>query len=81
MNSYLRGPRLLMLLVLACFLMLASPAGAATSTSTSTSNRQAYPTNPVTKPDGSRWRVGYLQSGDYRDYPLTWSRAWKSLAG
>lgn len=67
MNSYLRAPGLLMLILLACFLVLAGPTDAATGTS----NRQAYPTDPITKPDGSRWRIGYLQSGDYRDYPLT----------
>lgn len=30
-----------------------------------------YPTTPVTAEDGRRWRVAYVESGDYVDYPLT----------
>ncbi len=30
-----------------------------------------FPTDPVAKPDGARWRLGYVESGDYNDYPLT----------
>lgn len=32
---------------------------------------QPVPTTPAAKPDGSRWRLGYVESGDYADYPLT----------
>src|SRR3546814_333460 len=30
-----------------------------------------FPTTPVAKPDGKRWRLGYVESGDYDQYPLT----------
>ncbi|MFA5662653.1 ABC transporter substrate binding protein [Castellaniella sp.] len=30
-----------------------------------------YPTTPVRKPDGSPWRIGYLESGEYAEYPRT----------
>lgn len=32
---------------------------------------QLFMTTPISKPDGSRWRVGYLESGNYSEYPLT----------
>lgn len=60
-------------LTLFTFLLLmfgATPQGAAQST-IATLPQQAWPTSPVAKPDGTRWRIGYLQSGDYADYPLT----------
>lgn len=34
-------------------------------------HQQAYATSPKAKADGTRWRIGYVQSGDYADYPLT----------
>lgn len=30
-----------------------------------------YDTAPVAHEDGRRWRIGYVESGDYVDYPLT----------
>ncbi|MFA7437213.1 ABC transporter substrate-binding protein [Castellaniella sp.] len=30
-----------------------------------------YPTTPIHRPDGSPWRLGYLESGDYAEYPRT----------
>lgn len=32
---------------------------------------QPFPTTPVTKPDGQRWRLGYVESGLFSEYPLT----------
>lgn len=32
---------------------------------------KVFPTTPVTKADGSRWRIGYVEGGDYNQYPLT----------
>lgn len=29
---------------------------------------QVFPTTPHDKPDGSAWRIGYVESGDYPDY-------------
>ena len=29
-----------------------------------------YPTTPTKKPDGSKWRLGYLEGGYYPDYPI-----------
>ena len=29
---------------------------------------QGYKTTPTTKPDGSKWRIAYIQGGDYKDY-------------
>ncbi|EFV83131.1 exported protein [Achromobacter xylosoxidans C54] len=30
-----------------------------------------FPTKPVTRPDGRKWRIGYFESGDYSEYPRT----------
>ncbi len=30
-----------------------------------------YPTTPVAPADSDRWRIGYVESGDYVEYPLT----------
>src|SRR3546814_12312862 len=32
---------------------------------------QVFKTTPVNKPDGSRWRIGYVESGEYSEYPAT----------
>ncbi|MBB5214731.1 ABC transporter substrate-binding protein [Parapusillimonas granuli] len=32
---------------------------------------QVFMTSPVGKPDGSRWRLGYVESGEYSEYPRT----------
>ncbi|TSH95129.1 hypothetical protein FOZ76_11620 [Verticiella sediminum] len=29
-----------------------------------------FPVTPVARPDGAPWRLGYLQGGDYADYPV-----------
>lgn len=29
---------------------------------------QDYPTTPTTRPDGKKWRIGYLEGGQYNDY-------------
>ena len=31
---------------------------------------RVFPVTPTRKPDGARWRLGYLQGGDYGDYPI-----------
>ncbi|MFY0478461.1 ABC transporter substrate binding protein [Achromobacter marplatensis] len=43
---------------------LASLAAGATAAS-------ALTQRPQSKPDGERWRIGYVQSGDYAEYPRT----------
>ncbi|MFW7341082.1 ABC transporter substrate binding protein [Pollutimonas sp. H1-120] len=30
-----------------------------------------FPTAPIAKPDGRRWRIGYVDGGEYAEYPLT----------
>ncbi|MDR2786751.1 MAG: hypothetical protein LBD06_00045 [Candidatus Accumulibacter sp.] len=30
-----------------------------------------FPTTPKPRPDGGKWRIGYYESGDYVEYPLT----------
>ncbi|WP_353150608.1 ABC transporter substrate binding protein [Pollutimonas bauzanensis] len=32
---------------------------------------QVFPTTPISKPGGAKWRIAYVESGDYADYPLT----------
>ncbi|CUJ46265.1 ABC-type uncharacterized transport system%2C periplasmic component [Achromobacter xylosoxidans] len=32
---------------------------------------QVFPTKPVMRPDGRKWRIGYFESGDYSEYPRT----------
>lgn len=34
-------------------------------------DRAVFPTTPRLKPDGGKWRLGYLESGDYSEYPDT----------
>src|SRR3546814_13860219 len=67
---------------LSCFLVAAGlfifpapntqAAPAATATATATAGpASVFPTTPVQKPDGKRWRLGYVESGAYDQYPLT----------
>ena len=49
-------------------------AGAAPSPTAATSAAaapQVFPTKPVARPDGGKWRIGYFESGDYSEYPRT----------
>lgn len=64
--------RHLMPVLLALASLLASPVLHALAANTPPSQQaQVFPTTPVAKPDGSRWHIGYVESGDYADYPLT----------
>ncbi|MEI2416354.1 ABC transporter substrate binding protein [Orrella sp. JC864] len=62
-------------LALACTL-LAVPAAqaqalpAATAQADGAAAPRVFPVAPVRKPDGSPWQLGYLQGGDYTDYPV-----------
>lgn len=47
----------------------AGSAGAAAPADAQT--RQVFPTTPVAKPGGGKWRIGYFESGDYSEYPRT----------
>ncbi|NYT58036.1 hypothetical protein H0A65_03765 [Alcaligenaceae bacterium] len=50
----------------------ASAAGAAApGLSTPETGAQLFHTTPVTKSDNARWRIGYVESGEYADYPAT----------
>ncbi|MGE8658769.1 MAG: ABC transporter substrate-binding protein [Achromobacter sp.] len=46
----------------------AAPAPAAASAAAAP---QVFPTKPVPRPDGRKWRIGYFESGDYSEYPRT----------
>lgn len=63
--------RILSLLCLAIWLLVSPAPRAATAGAPTTQKSQVFPTTPVTRPDGKRWRIGYVESGDYADYPLT----------
>ena len=40
---------------------------------------KVFPTTPTLRPDGKRWRIGYVESGIYGDYPLTLGEIVKGL--
>lgn len=65
--------RLICLLLSTCLPWLcgAQPAAADDAPAAAAPARQVFPTTPVTKPDGSKWRIGYFESGDYSEYPRT----------
>ncbi|MGB6102929.1 MAG: ABC transporter substrate binding protein [Pusillimonas sp.] len=33
--------------------------------------QQVFKTTPINKSDGARWRIGYVESGEYAEYPAT----------
>lgn len=43
---------------------------ASATTAPEAAGPRVFPTTPLRKPDGQRWRLGYLQGGDYADYPV-----------
>lgn len=45
------------------------PAGARNTASDGAG--KVFQTTPVAKADGSKWRIGYVESGEYSEYPLT----------
>lgn len=64
--------RRLMLVLLAAASLLVSPLSQAQATPDAASQpAQVFSTSPVSKPGGAKWRIGYVESGDYADYPLT----------
>lgn len=62
MKAFLRS---LALAVLVLSLFSASLAHAA-----ATKSDEDYPTTPTTKSDGSKWRLGYMEGGQYHDYQM-----------
>lgn len=49
-----------------------APLGTATASAAAPDTQaQVFKTTPIKKPDGSRWRLGYVESGEYPDYPAT----------
>lgn len=67
---------LLSLALLAPAASLAQAAAAAPTAGVATAappaaTPQVFPTKPVTRPDGRKWRIGYFESGDYSEYPRT----------
>jgi ABC-type uncharacterized transport system substrate-binding protein len=55
-------------LLLSCALL--APAAAQTA-APAAGAAQVFPTTPKLRPDGRKWRLGYLESGDYSEYPRT----------
>lgn len=60
-----------LLLSLALLAPAASHAQAGAAPSPAATPAQVFPTTPVTRPDGKKWRIGYFESGDYSEYPRT----------
>jgi ABC-type uncharacterized transport system substrate-binding protein len=60
------------LIILSFFLMFSALAQETPRPVTPTAApTRVFPTKPVTRPDGGKWRIGYYESGDYSEYPLT----------
>ncbi|MBF6616713.1 MAG: hypothetical protein ITG07_08315 [Candidimonas sp.] len=62
--------RSILTLALAALLIFLSYAPASAQ-STPWRAAQVFPTSPVTNEDGGKWRIGYVESGEYSEYPLT----------
>lgn len=60
-----------------CLVLLLVPALAVNAIA---SEHDEYPTTPTAKPDGSKWRIGYLEGGPYSQYPATLIATVKGLA-
>ncbi|MBV6274070.1 hypothetical protein KVP09_14290 [Alcaligenaceae bacterium CGII-47] len=71
--------RFIFLFFLACTLGLHPSVHAESTATTSPTQTAVFATTPTLKPDGSRWRVGYVESGDYPDYVETLSATIKGL--
>lgn len=63
--------RLIAITVILMGLCTPSLAAQPTSTSAPNTSGHVFKTTPATKPDGSRWRIGYVESGEYSEYPAT----------
>lgn len=64
--------RFLSPLFLALLLALAAPLPSSLAAEPPPASAHAvFPTNPIPRPDGRPWRIGYLEGGDYAEYPLT----------
>jgi ABC-type uncharacterized transport system substrate-binding protein len=61
--------RFYLLLLCAAYSLALAPAAPAQPPITPSAT--VFPIHPIAKPDGARWRIGYVESGDYIDYPLT----------
>src|SRR3546814_976835 len=57
--------------LMAIGLIAATPPAAAASVAAPDTATQVFKTTPIKKSDGSRWRIGYVESGEYSDYPAT----------
>ena len=57
--------------IVALFSLLAPIHATATDTTTSTPAAAQFSTQPTKNGDGQRWRIGYVESGIYSEYPLT----------
>lgn len=73
--------RFLSLMLLAASLCVFPAGRAATPAAAPAPAAQAkvFPTTPTLRPDGKRWRIGYVESGIYGDYPLTLGEIAKGL--
>ena len=69
--------------VLVCGLALcAFPCGAengATPAGKPSASSRVFPVTPVKKPNGSKWRIAYFRSGEFKNYPLNIKAAIRGL--
>lgn len=66
-------------LVVSALLVFASVVMPTAAETTAATSARFFPTTPVTKPDGMRWRIGYVQGGNYNQYPPTMIQIAKGL--
>ncbi len=71
--------RLLLTAILALCLFAFPPLAAQAAGQAPAAQDSVFPTTPKAKPDGKRWRIGYVDGGEYADYPLTLAEIVKGL--
>lgn len=71
--------RFLFCIVTAISLLAVPSSQAQTAASAPAGQASVFATTPTAKPDGKRWRIGYVESGNYDQYPLTLTQIIKGL--
>lgn len=71
--------RLVLPAILAFCLLAAAPLAAQAAGQAPVGQDSVFPTTPTAKADGKRWRIGYVDGGEYADYPLTLAEIVKGL--
>jgi ABC-type uncharacterized transport system substrate-binding protein len=63
--------RLMLSAILAIGLLAFTPLATQAAARAPAAQDNVFPTTPIAGPDGKRWRIGYVDSGEYAEYPLT----------